>query len=90
MVAFFLIPTMAIAQEKQIVDIRIVGNEHISKEAISAAIPVKPGIPYSEKAVQDAKTAIENMGYFDRVIAGTEPTIRESEWSSRSRKPGDN
>jgi outer membrane protein insertion porin family len=57
---------------RQITEIAITGNEHISKEAIQAVVPVKAGTPYSETAAQTAKQAIEKMGYFSSVTAGVE------------------
>lgn len=61
------------AQDKPIVEIKIVGNQRVSSEAIQAAIALKPGAPFTEKAVQEAKAAIESMGYFQKgVIVGTE------------------
>ena len=75
--AFFavalLVSGIAIAQERQITDIKIVGNERVTNEAIMAAIALKPGAPFSEEAVQEAKQAIESMGYFQPgVSVGTE------------------
>jgi len=69
-----LLPSVAFAQTeaKQISDIVIVGNDHISKDAIMAVIQLKPGQPYSEATVQTAKQSIEKMGYFSSVTAGLE------------------
>ena len=68
-----IVPVTAGAQEKQIVDIKIVGNDHISSEAIFAAIGLKPGMAFSESGMQQAKQSIEGMGYFQRsVTVGTE------------------
>jgi len=68
-----LIPGVAIAQERQIAEIKIVGNERILNEAILAAVALKPGMAFSEQAVQEAKQAIESMGYFQPgVTVGTE------------------
>lgn len=64
-VVLLLIPTMAAAQERQITDIKVIGNERISTEAILAAIELKPGMAFTEQAVQKAKQAIESMGYFE-------------------------
>jgi len=71
--AVLLIPGAAACQEQQITEIRIVGNERISTEAIMAAIAFKPGVQFSEQMVQEAKQAIESMGYFQPgVTVGTE------------------
>lgn len=68
------IPSLAIAQDaKQIVDIKVNGNDHVSAEAIIAAMALKPGMSFSESAMQDAKKSIEGMGYFQPgVTVGTE------------------
>jgi outer membrane protein insertion porin family len=68
----FFVPAVAWAQEKQVVEIRIDGNEHVSNDAILAAISLKPGMPASEENLQAAQKAIQNMGYFERVLVGTE------------------
>lgn len=65
---------MVNAQEKLITDIKVVGNERITTDAIMAIVPLKTGSPYSEQAIQDSQKAIEDMGYFERVIVGTEDT----------------
>jgi outer membrane protein insertion porin family len=70
--AAMFVPVAAFAQETLIAEIKIVGNERVSNEAILAAIVVKPGMSFTEQAAQEAKQAIQNMGYFDRVIVGTE------------------
>ena len=63
----------AVAQEQTISEIKITGNDHVSAEAVLAAIALKPGAPFSELAVQQAKQAIESMGYFQTgVTVGTE------------------
>lgn len=80
LIVLLLAPVIAIAQEKSVVDIRIIGNASISREAIIAAISpdLKVGSPYSEAAVAKALSAIKNMGYFGDpsasgfVTAGTE------------------
>lgn len=72
--ALILVPVMVFAQERLISEIRIMGNEHISNDAILAAIALKPGMPASEANLQAAKKAIEGMGFFERVIVGTETT----------------
>lgn len=72
-IMLMMIAGMASAQEKQISEIKITGNERVSTDAIVAAITMKPGMPFTEQAVQDAKLAIENMGYFQPgVTAGVE------------------
>jgi outer membrane protein insertion porin family len=67
-----LTPALAIAQERQITEIKIVGNEHISTDAIMAVVALKPGTAYSEQVVEKARQAIKSMGYFVSVIAGQE------------------
>lgn len=68
-----VVPTVAIAQEKQIVDIKITGNDHVSSEAIIAAMNLKAGTEFSEAVMQQAKQSIESMGYFQPgVTVGTE------------------
>lgn len=64
---------LAIAQDKTISEIKITGNEHVSTEAVLAAITLKPGAPFSELTVQQAKQSIESMGYFQPgATVGTE------------------
>jgi len=58
--------------EPQIVEVNVTGNDRISKDAILAVVNLKPGMPYNEKDVEDARNAIQNMGYFERVIVGKE------------------
>jgi outer membrane protein insertion porin family len=69
-------PIVAIAQdnpEKPIVDIKINGNDHVSSEAIMAAMTLKPGMSFTEATIQQAKQSIESMGYFQPgVTVGTE------------------
>lgn len=61
------------AQEQpQIVQVDVTGNDKISKDAILAVVNLKPGIPYNEKEVEDARNAIQGMGYFERVIVSKE------------------
>jgi outer membrane protein insertion porin family len=72
--ALVLIPAAVFAQERLVSEIRVTGNEHISNDAILAAIALKPGMPASEANLQAAKKAIEGMGFFERVIVGTETT----------------
>ncbi|MHB0912509.1 MAG: BamA/OMP85 family outer membrane protein [Armatimonadota bacterium] len=67
-----LVPALAIAQERPVVDIVVTGNERISTDAITAVIGIKPGTPYSEAAVKTAREAILNMGYFSAVTVGVE------------------
>lgn len=74
LIAMLLVPAMAFAQERQITEVRIVGNEHISTEAVLAVIALSPGTPYTDPAVQAARQAIEKMGYFERVTVSTENT----------------
>ena len=70
-----LLPGAAFAQGQQIAEIKIVGNERISNDAILTAIALKPGTQFSEQIVQEAKQAIESMGYFQPgVTVGTEST----------------
>ena len=64
---------LAVAQEKTISEIKIVGNDHVSTESVLSAITLKVGAPFSELTVQQAKQAIESMGYFQPgVTVGTE------------------
>lgn len=68
-----LLPVCAIGQQiRQVNEIIIAGNDHISKEAILAIIPMKAGTPFMEENVQAAKVAVEKMGYFSAVTAGVE------------------
>jgi outer membrane protein insertion porin family len=63
----------AFAQAKPIVEIKFVGNDHISAEAMASAIALKTGAEFSETAVEEAKKSIEGMGFFQPgVIAATE------------------
>ena len=60
-------------QEKTISEIKITGNDHVSTDSVLAAITLKPGATFSELTVQQAKQAIESMGYFQPgVTVGTE------------------
>jgi outer membrane protein insertion porin family len=73
LMAALVLPAAVFAQDKQIVDIKVAGNDHISTEAILAAMQIKPGAAFSEDAIQQAKQSIENMGYFQPgVTVGTE------------------
>ena len=73
LMTLLLLPAGAFAQDKQIVDIKVAGNDHISTEAILAAMQIKPGMAFSENAMQQAKQSVENMGYFQPgVTVGTE------------------
>lgn len=75
LVGLILLPVTAIPQEIIVTDIKVVGNEHISTEAIKSAIALKPGMPFSEQAVEEAKKAIEGLGYFQPgITVGTETT----------------
>ncbi len=58
LVVSLLMPAIAFAQEKQITEIVVTGNERISKDAILAAINLKPGMPFTESEVQAARDAI--------------------------------
>jgi len=69
-----VVPGIASAQDKQISEVIVAGNENISKEAVLTVIALKPGATFSEEAVQEAKKAIEAMGNFERVVVGTETT----------------
>ncbi len=70
--ALILVPGIAVAQTKQVSEIKIVGNEHITNDAILAAIALKPGMPFTDQSVQQAQKAIQSLGYFERVVVGTE------------------
>ena len=73
--AVLLVSGMAVAQERQIAEINILGNEHVSTEAILAAVALKPGMPFAESTIEQAKQSIESMGYFQPgVTVGTEST----------------
>ena len=67
-----LLAGIASAQEKQITDIKISGNDRITTDAIMAVVIIKPGAPYSETDLQASQKAIQDMGYFERVVIGTE------------------
>jgi len=66
------IPIVSYAQTQQVSEIVIMGNEHISREAIQAVLPLKVGTPYSEEVIRAAKQALEKMGYFSSVTVGIE------------------
>ncbi len=76
LIIVLIVPSVAIAQdakEQPIVDIKITGNDHVSSEAIMAALSLKPGMNFSEASIQQAKQSIESMGYFQPgVTVGTE------------------
>lgn len=68
----FLMAEIAVAQEKQIIDVKISGNDRITTDAIMAVVTLKPGAPFSEPELQTSQKAIQDMGYFERVVIGTE------------------
>jgi len=73
LIGLLLIPAGAFAQDRQIIDIKIAGNDHVSSDAILAAMQIKPGVAFSESAMQEAKKSIESMGYFQPgTTVGTE------------------
>jgi len=73
MVIIMIIPSVATSQEQQIVDIKVVGNDRITTQAIITATGLTVGSPLSESALQEAKEAIESMGFFQPgVTVGTE------------------
>lgn len=71
-IVFTLLCSLAMAQDKQVMEIKITGNNNITTEAIMSVITLKVGSPFSEQTLQESQRAIENMGYFERVIIGTE------------------
>lgn len=58
----------------QVAEVRIVGNEHISKEAISGMISTKVGEELDEQKLANDEKAIGQMGYFYQVKAVKEET----------------
>ncbi len=74
MILNLLLPVAVSAQDQQISEVVVVGNENISKEAVLTVIALKPGDKFTEEAVQEAKKAIQSMGNFERVIVGSETT----------------
>lgn len=61
---FLIVPVICLAQDRYVAEIKITGNDHVSSDAILAVLEMKPGQLFSEEAVQKAKQAIEDMGYF--------------------------
>lgn len=74
MIATLVAPGGASAQDQQISEVVVTGNENISRDAVLTVIALTPGTKFTEKAVQDAKQAILAMGNFERVVVGTETT----------------
>ncbi len=48
-------------------DIVVQGNQHVSREAILAAMRTKVGQPYVQESLDQDKLAIENLGFFQAV-----------------------
>ena len=68
-----LLPITGFAQEKQVSEIKVTGNDHVTFEAIMTATGLKTGTAFTEDVVQQAKQSIEGMGYFQPgVTAGVE------------------
>lgn len=57
-----------------VIDVRVVGNEHISKEAILGVISTKPGEELDEQKLANDEKTIGQMGYFYQVKAVKEET----------------
>ena len=58
----------------KVAEIRIVGNEHISKDAIMGVISTKVGEELDEQKLANDEKAISQMGYFYQVKAVKEET----------------
>lgn len=58
----------------RVTEIRVVGNEHISKEAIMGVISTKVGEELDEQGLANDEKAISQMGYFYQVKAVKETT----------------
>ncbi len=74
MIATLVAPGVVSAQDQQISEVVVTGNQNISREAVMTVIALTPGSKFSESVVQGAKQAILAMGNFERVVVGTETT----------------
>ena len=66
-ILLFFLGSFALAAK--VAEIRIVGNEHISKEAIMGVISTKVGEELDEQKLANDEKAISQMGYFYQVKA---------------------
>ncbi|MGB9607889.1 MAG: BamA/OMP85 family outer membrane protein [bacterium] len=64
----------SLALAAKVVEIRVVGNEHISKEAILGVISTKVGQELDEQKLANDEKAISQLGYFYQVKAVKEQT----------------
>jgi outer membrane protein insertion porin family len=69
---FLFLSSFALAAK--VAEIRIAGNEHISKEAIMGVISTKVGEELDEQKLANDEKAISQMGYFYQVKAVKEET----------------
>lgn len=60
------------AASKNVMEVVITGNDHISTEAILGSVGLKPGMEATEEALEKDKAAIAALGYFSEVTALTE------------------
>jgi len=56
-----------------IVEIQVTGNRNIGRDAILSAIDLAPGMPFDRQKMQEARNAIDRMGFFQVVSAREEP-----------------
>jgi outer membrane protein insertion porin family len=63
------IAVLSFAQDIEISDIQVEGNNRIEKSAIMAAISIKPGDRVSLKQIDDAVHSIFSLGRFDDISA---------------------
>src|SRR5207302_8465866 len=59
-------------------DIVVQGNQHVSREAILAAMRTKVGQPYVQDSLDQDKLAIQNLGFFQAVDVRAE--AMNSDW----------
>jgi outer membrane protein insertion porin family len=59
-------------EARNIVEIQITGNKNIGRDAILSAIELTPGMPFDRQKMQEARNAIDRMGFFQVVSAREE------------------
>jgi len=69
--------TVEITEGPQIIvaDIQVVGNQHVSEDAVIEEMTLKPGAPFSESARFESQRRISEMGLFRRVSVDEAPRL---------------
>ncbi|MCX7925716.1 MAG: BamA/TamA family outer membrane protein [Fimbriimonadales bacterium] len=65
---------LGFAQERRVESVVIRGLRNISETAVTAALRLKPGEPFTEAALESDRRAIEGMGLFSAVRPSVEQT----------------